>query len=161
MALVRGTLPRGWFFPWAVAGRCIARFSTRSRHRVCGSATEHIRVFSGSRFASMRLRSLLIGVGRNKTAKVRPNLPAKDYFIDDAAGCFGCYVVFGACARCRNADTCHECGALHFRGTGVPDHGADAEPFRRRGAQSALIAQRIKKGVAVGCKIVISEIVDP
>jgi hypothetical protein len=32
-----------------------------------------------------------------------------------------------------------------------------AEPFRRRGAQSALIAQRIKKAVAVGCEIVVSE----
>jgi GNAT superfamily N-acetyltransferase len=32
-----------------------------------------------------------------------------------------------------------------------------AEPFRRRGAQSALIAQRIKKAVEVGCKIVVSE----
>jgi hypothetical protein len=31
------------------------------------------------------------------------------------------------------------------------------EPFRRRGAQSALIAQRIKKAVEVGCKIVVSE----
>jgi hypothetical protein len=31
------------------------------------------------------------------------------------------------------------------------------EPFRRRGAQSALIAQRIKKTVEVGCKIVVSE----
>ena len=30
-------------------------------------------------------------------------------------------------------------------------------PFRRRGAQSALIAQRIKKAVEVGCKIVVSE----
>jgi hypothetical protein len=32
-----------------------------------------------------------------------------------------------------------------------------AEPFRRRGAQSALIAQRLKKAAAVGCKIVVSE----
>jgi hypothetical protein len=36
-----------------------------------------------------------------------------------------------------------------------------AEPFPRRGVQIALIARRIKKGVAVGCKIVVSEIVDP
>ena len=32
-----------------------------------------------------------------------------------------------------------------------------AEPFRCGGAQSALIAQRIKKAVEVGCKIVVSE----
>jgi GNAT superfamily N-acetyltransferase len=32
-----------------------------------------------------------------------------------------------------------------------------AEPFRRRGAQRALIAERIKKAGAVGCKIVVSE----
>jgi hypothetical protein len=32
-----------------------------------------------------------------------------------------------------------------------------AESFRRRGAQSALIARRIKKAVEVGCKIVVSE----
>jgi hypothetical protein len=32
-----------------------------------------------------------------------------------------------------------------------------AEPFRGRGAQSALIARRIKKAVEVGCKIVVSE----
>jgi GNAT superfamily N-acetyltransferase len=32
-----------------------------------------------------------------------------------------------------------------------------AEPFRGRGAQSALIARRINKAAAVGCKIVVSE----
>jgi GNAT superfamily N-acetyltransferase len=31
------------------------------------------------------------------------------------------------------------------------------EPFRRRGAYSALIAERIKKAVEVGCKIAVSE----
>jgi hypothetical protein len=44
-----------------------------------------------------------------------------------------------------------------FEELGYLSMALTAEPFRRRGAQSALIAQRIKKAVAVGCKIVVSE----
>jgi len=32
-----------------------------------------------------------------------------------------------------------------------------AEPFRRRGAQRALIAKRIAKAVALGCRTIVSE----
>jgi len=44
-----------------------------------------------------------------------------------------------------------------FKELGYLSMALTAEPFRRRGAQSALIAQRIKKAVTVGCKIVVSE----
>jgi hypothetical protein len=45
----------------------------------------------------------------------------------------------------------------NFKELGYLSMALTAEPFRRRGAQSALIAQRIKKAVAVGCEIVVSE----
>jgi len=44
-----------------------------------------------------------------------------------------------------------------FEELGYLSMALTAEPFRHRGAQSALIAQRINKAVAVGCKIVVSE----
>ena len=44
-----------------------------------------------------------------------------------------------------------------FKELGYLSMALTAEPFRRRGAQSALIAQRIKKAVTVGSKIVVSE----
>jgi hypothetical protein len=44
-----------------------------------------------------------------------------------------------------------------FEELGYLSAALTTEPFRRRGAQSALIAQRIKKVAAVGCKIVVSE----
>ncbi len=44
-----------------------------------------------------------------------------------------------------------------FEELGYLSMALTAEPFRRRGAQSALIARRIKKAVAIGCKIVVSE----
>jgi hypothetical protein len=44
------------------------------------------------------------------TVKVWSNLPAKDYSVDDAAGCSGSDVLLGACARCRNADACRQGG---------------------------------------------------
>jgi hypothetical protein len=44
-----------------------------------------------------------------------------------------------------------------FKGLGYLSMALTAEPFRRRGAQSALIAERMRTAVAVGCKIVVSE----
>lgn len=44
-----------------------------------------------------------------------------------------------------------------FEEPGYLSMAPTAEPFRRRGAQSALIAQRINKALAVGCEIIVSE----
>jgi hypothetical protein len=41
-----------------------------------------------------------------------------------------------------------------FEELGYLGMALNVEPFRRRGAQSALITRRIKKAVEVGCKIV-------
>jgi hypothetical protein len=115
------SLSRGGFFHGQSPG-VVPRFSTRSRHRVADQQPS----ISGS-FPDRDLHRCAGGhpgfdVGRNKTVKVRPNLPAKDNSIDDAAGCFGRDDVLGVCARRRNADACHQ-GGGQYRFHGGLTHG--------------------------------------
>lgn len=44
-----------------------------------------------------------------------------------------------------------------FEGTGYLTYALTAEPFRRRGAQSALIAARVRKAQELGCTLIVSQ----
>jgi hypothetical protein len=92
-----------------------ARFSLPVEAPRCGSATGHIRVFCGPRFGPVRWPSPLIRCWLERNRKVWPNLPAKDYSVDNTAGCFGRDLVLSTWARCRSAYACRQGSGGYYR----------------------------------------------
>jgi GNAT superfamily N-acetyltransferase len=108
-------------------------------------------VFSGSQRVQSVPHPEVRELGSEEMERVTPELAMDNYIRAAGRPRFHHYAAFDTGQLIATA------ALACFEGIGYLTYAHTAEPFRRRGAQSALIAARVQKAQNLGCTLIVSQ----